>query len=451
MKSSSPISVGPTIQPAPDWWGRLHARHALLADAGALFTSAGVNAGLGFLFWVVAARLYSAENVGIGTAAISAMALVGNISRLGLDVALVRLLPGRSPGQRQSVINASLAVVAVVGMLAGLVFALQPVFANETSRLLRQRLWVMLGFALTCAGWGVGLVLEQVLVVNKRGQYVVWKNLAFSLSKLVALAPLVLPVIDQRLSVLTATAIGVAAGLVVGLQGLRTNATRQWGAMRIGLTEVRSSLAGYALKNYISALIAGLPGWLLPLIVVERSGARAAAYFYTSWMIMSIVNNGPAALGSALLAEGARQGQASQPLLRKAYTYALLFMVPAVLAILVAGQWLTPIFGRTYAEGGRELLPYLAIAGLPFAIVQISFMELRLEKELLVLCAAATLLSAITLVGSYVLLPVLGLIAIGIVWLMSCSLTAILSLWLVGRSLTKAKENQQRDTGHQDL
>ncbi len=437
----SPASIGSTIQPAPGWWGKLHARHALLADAGALFTSAGVNAILGFVFWVVAARLYSAENVGIGTAMVSVMALIGNISRLGLDTALVRSLPGLPQGQRQSVISAGLTIVTVVGILTSLVFALQSIFANETSSLLRQSPWVVLGFTVTCAGWGAGLVLEQVLVVNKRGQYVVWKNLTFSLVKLVTLALLVLPVIDPRLSVFTATAIGSAAGLLVGWQGLRTHVARQWGAVRNGLAQVRSSLVGYALGNYVSALIAGLPGWLLPIIVVERSGAPTAAYFYTSWMIMVIVNNGPSALGSALLAEGSRQGQASRQLLKRAYAYALLYMVPAVLAVLVAGPRLTPIFGRAYAEQGRELLAYLAVAGLPFAIVQISFMELRLEKELLVLCEVVILFSAITLVGSYMLLPALGLIAIGIAWLVSCSLTAILSLWLVWRSLNKAKES----------
>lgn len=447
--SSSQISVGSTstsiestAQPALGWWAKLHARHALLADAGALFTSAGVNAGLGFFFWVAAARLYSVEAVGIGTALISVMALIGNLSRLGMDVALVRSLPELSPEQRPSVTAAGLTIVAVAGLVVGVIFGLQPFFANETSSLLRQSPWAILFFAVTCAGWGAGLVLEQVLVVNKAGHYVVWKNLAYSLVKLFALVLLAVTALDRNFSVFTATAIGAAVGLAVGLQGLRINMARQLGAIGNGLTKVRSSLAGYALGNYVSSLISGLPGWLLPIIVVEQLGASQAAYFYTSWLIMVIVNTGPAALGAALLAEGARQGRASSQLLKRAYTYALLYMVPAVLVVLVAGRWLTPLFGSAYAEGSSELLPYLALAGLPFAIVQISFMELRLEKEMMGLTAAAILLSAVTLVGSYVLLPALGLMAIGVVWLVSCSLTAILSLWLVWRGGKKARGNQ---------
>jgi O-antigen/teichoic acid export membrane protein len=430
-----------TTKAATIWWDALHARYNMLADAGALFASAVVNAGMGFIFWVVAARLYSPENVGIGTAIISGMTLMGNISRLGLDIALVRSLPGFSQEQRQSVINGSLLIVTLVGILVSLVFALQPAFANEITYLLRQSLWIMLGFALTCAGWGIGLVLEPILVVSKRGQYVVLKGFVFSLVRLIGLAPLVLPIFDQRLSVFMATSIGVAAGLMIGWRGLGINITRHWDTLQSGLAEIRSSLAGYAIKNYISSLIAGLPGWLLPIIIVERSGAPNAAYFYTSWMIMVIVNNGPSALGFALLTEGARQGQASWQLFIKAIKYALLYMIPAVLAILLVGSRLMAIFGSGYSEGSHDLLPYLAIAGIPFAIVQICFMELRLEKELLSLILAATLFSGITIIGSYLLLPRMGITSIGLVWLVSCVVTAIISIWLVVHNFIKAKEN----------
>ncbi|MCD6213638.1 MAG: oligosaccharide flippase family protein [Candidatus Desulfofervidus sp.] len=53
------------------------------------------NAGFGFFFWMLAAKLYPKEDVGIATALISSMALLVLLSRLGLDQSLIRFFPER--------------------------------------------------------------------------------------------------------------------------------------------------------------------------------------------------------------------------------------------------------------------------------------------------------------------------------------------------------------------
>jgi len=417
------------LTPRSSWWQRLHTRYALLADSAAFFVSTASSGALGFLFWVIAARLYPAESVGLASALISAMFLLGNISRLGLDYALVVALPREaSQKRRDGMILASFLLVGGMGIIAGFAFAVQPIFAVEATSLLWQSSWLLLGFVLSCSAWGVGLVLEPLLLVSRYGQHLVSKNLAFSVVKLVALV-LLLPLVGERFGILVATALGVVAGLFVVWLRFRKRLIYRWALVRNGLAEIRS-LATSALGHYFSTLISGLPNWLLALLVVERLGSSETAYFYTSWMIMTVVNTGAAALGNGLLAEGARQGKASRQLLSQSYRYMLLFMAPATVAVLLAAQYILPIFGPDYAEGGTQLLRYLALAGIPYGVVQINFMKLRVDEKLRVLTAASTLLSTIVLVGSYILLPTQGLTAIGYTWLLSCSLTAILSLWL---------------------
>ena len=55
--------------------------------------NSGVIAILGFVFWVVAARLYSTENVGLGAALISANQLLSFIGTVGLGFGIIRFLP----------------------------------------------------------------------------------------------------------------------------------------------------------------------------------------------------------------------------------------------------------------------------------------------------------------------------------------------------------------------
>jgi len=58
-----------------------------------LMLSSGTNAVLGFAFWVLAARLYKPEDVGLASAAISAMSLLALFSSLGMGYGLIKFLP----------------------------------------------------------------------------------------------------------------------------------------------------------------------------------------------------------------------------------------------------------------------------------------------------------------------------------------------------------------------
>ena len=57
-----------------------------------LMLSTGVMAVFGFFFWMINARLYSAEQVGIGTTLISIMTLISSFSLLGLGNSLIKYL-----------------------------------------------------------------------------------------------------------------------------------------------------------------------------------------------------------------------------------------------------------------------------------------------------------------------------------------------------------------------
>ena len=48
---------------------------------------------LGFVFWMVASRLYSADSIGLATAIISVMGLIVGLSVLGLNAGIIRYLP----------------------------------------------------------------------------------------------------------------------------------------------------------------------------------------------------------------------------------------------------------------------------------------------------------------------------------------------------------------------
>ena len=69
------------------------ANDSLYRNSIFLMLSTGMMAVFGFFFWIINARLYSAEQVGIGTTLISIMTLISSFSLLGLGNSLIKYLP----------------------------------------------------------------------------------------------------------------------------------------------------------------------------------------------------------------------------------------------------------------------------------------------------------------------------------------------------------------------
>ena len=58
-----------------------------------LLLSSGLQAGLGFAFWILAARIFTVPQVGRATSLIAATTLIGFVALLGLNSTLIRYLP----------------------------------------------------------------------------------------------------------------------------------------------------------------------------------------------------------------------------------------------------------------------------------------------------------------------------------------------------------------------
>ena len=64
----------------------------LYSNAIYLIIANAATALLGFFFWIAVTRFYTPEDVGLASATIAAMWLVVSLSRLGLEMGLVRFL-----------------------------------------------------------------------------------------------------------------------------------------------------------------------------------------------------------------------------------------------------------------------------------------------------------------------------------------------------------------------
>src|SRR5579872_968981 len=89
-------------------WLQVAKKHlVMLLNAGSLVGTTLVTSGLGFVYWWVATRLYTPGAVGLASALISVMTLLGTLSMLGIGTLLTGELP-RQQGKEWALIAVSL-------------------------------------------------------------------------------------------------------------------------------------------------------------------------------------------------------------------------------------------------------------------------------------------------------------------------------------------------------
>ncbi len=99
---------------------RAHLNDPLFANAYFLMANTILNASAGFFFWIIAARFYSAEDVGLGSAMFSAAGFIGMLSIFGLDIARIRYLPEEK--DKGGMINSCFTITVIAALSLSLMF-----------------------------------------------------------------------------------------------------------------------------------------------------------------------------------------------------------------------------------------------------------------------------------------------------------------------------------------
>ena len=100
-----------------------HLRSPLYRNAYALMLSGISSSALGMLYWMLAARTYSAAIVGLNSAAIAAMMLLSGMAQMSMNSALIRFL-ARAGGKSAFLILACYAIAGLLTVVTGVGYGL---------------------------------------------------------------------------------------------------------------------------------------------------------------------------------------------------------------------------------------------------------------------------------------------------------------------------------------
>lgn len=341
----------------------------IIVNAASLLGTAVITSGLGYLYWLLAARQFPVEAVGLAGALVSAMMLLANVGVLGLGTLLVSEIP-RQSGHPGPLILTATVVGAAASIVLGLVFALLAGSVSAEFAFLAGEPLIGIVFAIGVSVMAISLILDQASVGMLRGDLQLIRNSSFGLLKLAFLAALAwLGVANTALGIYGTWAAGgivsVMIPAVMVLWSLRGRLA--FAACRPRLSTLRGlgrSAGGHHALNL--ALLA--PGLCLPVVVTALLSPTVNAYFYSAVMMASLVWAGPAALASMVHAVGVRTP--SELGRRTSFSLALSALggLAATGVVLVTAELLLGLFGDDYATEASSTLRLLTIAVFPILV-----------------------------------------------------------------------------------
>lgn len=408
----------------------------IVVNAASLLGTAVITSGLGYLFWLLAARQFSVEAVGLAGGLISAMMLLANVGVLGLGTLLVSEIP-RQREHPGSLISSATVAAAGASAALGLVFALLAGSLSDEFAFLAQDPGTSLAFSFGVAVMAATMILDQASVGLLRGDLQLIRNTGFGLMKLVFLAVLAwLRVATTAMGIYGTWAVGGIASVIVP-------AVMVWSSGRGRLTlaalrprfEVLRRLGWTAGGHHALNLSLLAPGLCLPVVVTALLTPTVNAYFYSAAMMASLVWAGPAALASMVHAVGVREP--SELGRRTAFSIGLSVAGGAAAAavVLLAAEQLLGLFGGAYAEEASTTLRLLTIGVFP-TLVKYHYVAIARVTERV--AGAATILSAGALaeiLGGTIGGAVGGLTGLSIAWLTVMVIEAVVVAPVVIRTV----------------
>jgi O-antigen/teichoic acid export membrane protein len=374
-----------------------------------LMLSTLVQAVLGFAFWLLNARLFAPDQIGLASALISASTFIAYLSLLGFNSTFIRFLP--TSKQRNDKLNTGLSLVLVMATAVSIMYVIAlPMLAPKLAGVVHTPGLALSFVVLSALGAG-NLLTDSVFIAYRAAAY---NLLIYSIQ---SVAKLALPFALVGLGAYGVFASsGLAAAMALFLSAyfmMRRFAYRP----RLMVSEqVVRTVWHFSSGSYVANLFNIVPTLVLPVVIVNQLGAVQAGYFYLAFMLANLVYAVPYAVCQSLFAEGSYGDVEFRQLVKRAVVLLTAIIVPAALGLALVGPLILGLFGKAYTGETVQVLVWLAVAAPAVSAYVLGGVLLRLNKQIAEF-VVANVLYAVLVSGLALLLAPRGLVWVPVAWL----------------------------------
>lgn len=384
-----------------------------------LMLSTGIMAALGFVFWAIVSRLYSAEEVGLATTIISVMGIITSFSLLGLNAGLIRFLP--TSERKNDKINTSFTLAILITIIVTTFFLLGlKGFAPKLIFIKKNMIYSFI-FIIFMIFATLSSLIDSVFIAYRKAGYILLKNSIFSISKLIF--PVMLAFLGAYgIFGSWMFSIIIASLITIGILIFKFD----YKPKIVFYDSIILKIGKYSFGNYISGFIGGFAILSLPLLITNLHHPEMTAYYYIAMSIAAVLFIIPQATTNSLFAEGSHNIKALKIQIKKSIKIISLLIIPAIIVIMLIGKYILGFFGADYAQNGYIFLQLLAISGIFVSINSIYGAILRVKKKIKTMILMSIISAFLTISLSYLaIIYGYGLLGIGFAYLIAQVISSI--------------------------
>lgn len=392
---------------------------------------------LGFAFRVLTTRSFPIQDYGLAVALIAITNLAHILSMWGVETSLAHFLP--NVRNVRWLVGIATAFVVLSSLLTSLFFlGILLAVSNPIGKVLDFQLGVPTVI--------LGTVTLSVISVQTFA-YIGIRDTRFSLAQIVAplfriaALPAVLGLGSRGIYI--AFTFGSFALMIVNFVILFF-VLRMPSPGEAKTVQYRDLLAmfRYSVGNYGAKLLGLLPEYGLPIVVIALLGEIASARFNIAWTISYPLYVVFRMVAGSLLAEGSFAPQELVGLGKRAVRFSLILAIPTLFIVALI-TWIAPtIFGAEYVgDAVLTMIVLLAVAAFPFGLAKLLGAAMLGLNRIAGILALNAVIAAVSLVLAVVLIDWVGLVGVGIAWLVG-NLTSF--YWLVRLRKTLSEQPIER-------
>lgn len=391
-----------------------------------LVTNSFLTSILGFVFVTVTTRIVSTAEVGIYSTIIAVVGLLAVLSKLGLDIGLVRYLPQSKDSN--SLINSCFIIGIFTSTLLSIAFILgADYWVPSLAYPLSQPIFLFSFIGTVILSVLIGFQMN-IFVSRRSTKYLIIRDSANNGLKIALTIVFVMFSIQiSAVDLFYIHGFALLTSVYLGFILLKKVKTDYLAALEIDFLQIKT-MVKFSLGTYISSLMGTGAQLALPLLVINILGAENTAYFYVAWTLRNLIEVIPGAISTSLFAEGVNCPGDLYYNAKKSIVVSYLITIPVIIAIAVFGSSFLLIFGENYAQNSYLLLVLFAVSVLFSSANQVIYNVKLVNTDMRFILLYTGVSGLGLLLFSSIFMSLFGLIGVGLGLMVSQSILLIVIL-----------------------
>lgn len=380
----------------------------------------------GFIFWIIVARLYDAQSVGLAIVVISASTTIVNISGLGIGTSIIRFMHNEE--DKIDLINTGLTIVGITSIISSIIFIVGLSFwERKLDIVLSSPLYIIIFIFFTTISV-LSSTFLNIYIAERDAKYFFFQNAISDITRL--FFPFILLKLFTIFGVFGSLGISNTIGFIISILYFSKSVIPQYKIYLKIQIDLLKRIKNFSMGNYLVNLLSSAPSLLLPFLILHFLAPEDNAYFYVAFSIANLLFIMPSSLSTSLFAEGSFKEDAFILNLRKAIIQAYVFVFIAITMIILFGGKILLLFGPAYSINSYLLLSIFAVSSIFLTLNSFytTYLKITLRTKELILLNICLSISILTLSYFFIQIPVLNINGVGIAYLLA---QGTISLYIV--------------------